>query len=161
MFGVDHDDEVAAIRVRGEVGLVLADEHGGDARRQAAERLTFCVDDEPLPLGGGVFSQKRGAHEMSCQKETLPRRGGTTTIIRERGRLRQVSARVSTPVPHGGSGGGGEHLPIHLATSGPTACAATRHKTKSTTARPIDATPTTVRSTLDMGVVFDHKEATI
>ncbi len=47
--GVDDDDEIPAFRMGGEHGLVLAHEHHGDPRSEAAEGLPFGVDEVPLP----------------------------------------------------------------------------------------------------------------
>ncbi len=60
LLGVDHDDEVAGIDVRGVDGLVLAAQPMGQGRGQAAQRLAFGVHEVPVTpdgirLGGECF----------------------------------------------------------------------------------------------------------
>lgn len=50
---VDHDDEVAAVDVRGERGLVLAAKDRGDPGGEAPEDLVGCIDDVPVVLDVG------------------------------------------------------------------------------------------------------------
>jgi hypothetical protein len=50
LAGVDDDDEVTGVDVRGEDRLVLAAEQGGGLRGQPAEDDVVGVDDEPLTL---------------------------------------------------------------------------------------------------------------
>src|SRR6186713_2624475 len=48
--GVEHDDVVAAVDVRGEGGFVLAFEHDGDARGEQAEALAGGIHHVPAAL---------------------------------------------------------------------------------------------------------------
>ena len=50
LSGVDDDDEVAHIEVRGVSGLVLTHEQGRDTRGEATEGLAGGVDDVPRLL---------------------------------------------------------------------------------------------------------------
>src|SRR5262245_12961075 len=54
-LGVDDDDEVAGIEVRGEGWCVLAAQHRGDARGEAPQHLPIGVGDEPAPAGASSF----------------------------------------------------------------------------------------------------------
>jgi hypothetical protein len=47
-LGIDDHDVVAALLIRSEIGLILADEHAGHASGQAPEDLIVRVNDEPI-----------------------------------------------------------------------------------------------------------------
>src|SRR3970040_2326098 len=74
--GVDHDDVVAGVEVRLVPRLVLALEHGGDARGDTAERLARGIDHEPASL-----DLVRPRRERLCRHRSpsLRRRGPYTT----------------------------------------------------------------------------------
>ena len=50
LFGIDHDDVIADIGMRGELGLALAAQNLGNFRGQTPEDFVRSVDHEPLPL---------------------------------------------------------------------------------------------------------------
>ena len=50
LIGIDHDDIIATVTVRGEGGLMLAAQHRGDLGSQAAHNHALSVDDVPLAL---------------------------------------------------------------------------------------------------------------
>src|SRR5690554_6426029 len=52
LLGVDHDDVVAGVHVRGVDGLVLATQAAGDLAAETAERLAGGVDHVPVTLYG-------------------------------------------------------------------------------------------------------------
>src|SRR5690606_37451370 len=54
LLGVDDDDVVAAVQVRGEDGLVLAAQDAGDVAGEPAEDLAIGVDDPPAALDVGL-----------------------------------------------------------------------------------------------------------
>jgi hypothetical protein len=54
LVGVDHYDKVAAIDVRGVIGLVLAPENGGDFGTHATYGLISTVDDKPVAFNGSL-----------------------------------------------------------------------------------------------------------
>ena len=47
-LGIDDDDMVTAIRVRGEVHFVLATEQAGNFGTEASEALPFGIDQQPF-----------------------------------------------------------------------------------------------------------------
>ena len=67
--GVDHDDVVAGIHVRGERRLVLAADDARDLGRQASEHHAFGIDDEPAVLDVAGFRAVR-FHETSLNKDS-------------------------------------------------------------------------------------------
>jgi len=66
LLGVDHDDVVAHVNVRGVERAGLAGENAGGVRREAAEGLAGGVEDEPLALD--VFSTRNrgGLVQVHC-----------------------------------------------------------------------------------------------
>src|SRR5690606_5240905 len=66
LLGVDHDDVVAGVDVRGVDGLVLAAEATRDLGAQAAEGLAGGVDHEPVALDGLVLGGK-GLHQETLR----------------------------------------------------------------------------------------------
>ncbi len=48
LVGIDDDDVVAIVHMRGEGGLVLAAQAVGDERGKTADDQTFGVDQHPL-----------------------------------------------------------------------------------------------------------------
>ena len=55
LLGIDHDQVVTCIDVRGVDRLVLAAEAAGELGAQAAERLAGRVDNVPVTLDGLVL----------------------------------------------------------------------------------------------------------
>jgi len=72
LVGVDDDDEVAGVGVRGELRLVLATEDVGDLDGESTENHISGVDDVPgarhVPGLGGV----RGHRRYLCLSSGLP-----------------------------------------------------------------------------------------
>ena len=56
--GIDHDDEVTCVDVRGEDGLVLATEEIGGLDGDVAEVLVLGIDHPPLAFDLGSFGRK-------------------------------------------------------------------------------------------------------
>ena len=63
LVGVDDDDMVAAVDVRGEARLVLAAQDIGDDRREAANDQPFGVDEMPFLLDLGRFGRLGRLHQ--------------------------------------------------------------------------------------------------
>ncbi|VXC74354.1 hypothetical protein SPHINGOAX6_40271 [Sphingomonas sp. AX6] len=81
LVGVDDDDIVAAIDVRGEAGLVLAAQDVCDDRRCTTDHQAFGIDDVPflfhfVRLGrlGGLHQRLHGLFDLICASETRTRR---------------------------------------------------------------------------------------
>jgi hypothetical protein len=55
LFGVDHDQVVAGVDVRGVDGLVLATQAAGELGSQAAQGLALGIDHVPVTLDGLVL----------------------------------------------------------------------------------------------------------
>ncbi|MCY1416353.1 hypothetical protein D9M71_318580 [compost metagenome] len=55
LLGIDHDDVVASVNVRGVFRLVLATQTQGDFSSQTTQGLTSSIDDEPVALNGFRF----------------------------------------------------------------------------------------------------------
>jgi len=53
LLGIDDDDEVARINVRGEVRLALSAQDIGELGGESAEGFALCVDDIPVSLAIG------------------------------------------------------------------------------------------------------------
>ena len=51
LFGIDHDDVVTTIGVRGEVHFVLAAEQASDFGTEATEPLPLGIDQQPFLVG--------------------------------------------------------------------------------------------------------------
>jgi hypothetical protein len=62
LLGVDHDDVVAGVHVRGVDRLVLAAQARGDLRAQAAQGLAAGVDEVPVALDGLILGAE-GLHD--------------------------------------------------------------------------------------------------
>src|SRR5690625_715968 len=75
--GVDDDDIVTTVDVRGEARLVLPTEQGGDLRRQSAEDDVGSVDDVPALLDVAGLRCVR-AHGRSLRFSHRGRRGRRT-----------------------------------------------------------------------------------
>ena len=74
-LGIDDDDVVAAIEMRGEIGLVLTDQQAGDACREATEHLSIGIDDEPILTKREVFDIPPFGHiRPHCVSHTFPSR---------------------------------------------------------------------------------------
>ena len=58
--GVDHDDEIARVDMRGVNRLVLAPQNAGDFAGQAAHNLVGGVDQQPLLLDSASFGHVGG-----------------------------------------------------------------------------------------------------
>ena len=63
LAGVDDDDMVAAIDVRGEARLVLAAQDVGDDRRQAADDQPVGIDQMPFLLDLSRLDRLGGLHQ--------------------------------------------------------------------------------------------------
>src|SRR5438309_3141028 len=76
--GVDDDDMVAGVQVRGERGLVLAAQDLGHAARQAAEHLVRGIDHKPIALQVRGFRRPRFllAHLFKSLSKSLPSKSG-------------------------------------------------------------------------------------
>ena len=59
LLGIDDDDEIAGIDVRGVVRAVLAAENGGNRDRKPADHLVGSVDHEPLLGDLPLFGESR------------------------------------------------------------------------------------------------------
>lgn len=63
LLGIDHDDVVTTIGMRGEVGLVLSSDEACHFTGHATECLSFCIDEQPLLVcslfgaGDGLVTQ--------------------------------------------------------------------------------------------------------
>ena len=73
LLGVDDDDVVAAIDVRGEGRLVLAAQTHGDDRGEAAQDQPVGVDQHPLLLHVGSL-EIEGFHESFFRERALMER---------------------------------------------------------------------------------------
>ena len=62
LLDVDDDDVVAAVNVRGEIGLQLAAQQVGGDDGGTAQGLVRCVQDVPLALNV-LFSDQCRGHE--------------------------------------------------------------------------------------------------
>ena len=58
LLGIDNDDVIASIDVRGVFRLVLATQAASDFGCQTTQGLAGSVDDEPVALDGFRFSSK-------------------------------------------------------------------------------------------------------
>src|SRR6185295_4108413 len=67
LSGVQHDDVVAGVNVRGERGLVLALEAHGDLRAQTAQHLVGRVDDIPVAAHGFILGKYS---RLACHHKT-------------------------------------------------------------------------------------------
>src|SRR5437879_5179292 len=76
--GVDDDDVVAGVQVRGERRLVLAAQDLGHAARKAAEDLVRGIDHKPIALQVRGFRRPRFllAHLFKSLSKSLPSRSG-------------------------------------------------------------------------------------
>ena len=63
LVGVDDDDMVAAIDVRGEARLVLAAQDVGDDRREAADHQPVGIDQMPFLLDLGRLDRLGRLHQ--------------------------------------------------------------------------------------------------
>lgn len=70
LVGVDDDDELTAVNVRGEFGTMLTSENGGSCDSGLSERLSGCVDDVPSAVKRLFFCHK-SRHEISSDKFTF------------------------------------------------------------------------------------------
>ena len=67
LVNVDHDDEIAAVDVGGEIGLVLAAQQLGGGDSGAAQGLTGCVENVPFSLDGLLLGHSSG-HSLSSSE---------------------------------------------------------------------------------------------
>src|SRR3546814_90974 len=63
LFGVDHDDIVTAIDMRGEARLMLAAQDAGDDRCGAADDQSFGVNEKPFLFHSRGRRRLRGFHQ--------------------------------------------------------------------------------------------------
>ena len=59
LLGVDYDDIVTAVDVRGEPGLVLATKNKGHAGRETTKSEISSVNDDPLLVNGRLVQRYR------------------------------------------------------------------------------------------------------
>src|SRR6476646_3406429 len=79
LLGIDDDDEVAAVDVRGVLGLALAAERVGDLRRKAPEGLPLGVDEVPTAADVARLEIERFLHTK--ERRTEARRGGMVAAV--------------------------------------------------------------------------------
>jgi len=74
LLRVDHDDIIASVDVRSELGLMLAAQTAGDLGRQTTERLVRCINHEPIALD----AFRLGAERFHFRIPSLPPPGRYT-----------------------------------------------------------------------------------
>src|SRR5471032_2286204 len=90
LFGVDHDDEVAIIDVRGPGGLELTGEGTGNTYGERSATNSRGVDDVPIVLGLCRLLLVGALHIQNPKKSRAGARGpGNPRIIRVWGARRQ------------------------------------------------------------------------
>ena len=80
LLGVDDDDEVAGVDVRGVLGLALAAQRVGDLRRKTPEGLPLGVDEVPAASDLARLQIERFLHTK--KRRTGARRGGMVAASR-------------------------------------------------------------------------------
>jgi hypothetical protein len=75
LLGVDDDDEVPGVDVRGVLGLPLAAERVGDLGREPAEGQAGRVHDEPVALAVGGLGDV-GLHGVQAPRDSRSGEGG-------------------------------------------------------------------------------------
>ena len=81
LVGVDDDNELTAVNMRGEFGTVLSSENGGGGNGGLSERFAGGVDDVPSAVKRLFFCHK-SRHEISSDKVTFFQPHNYSTVLR-------------------------------------------------------------------------------